>query len=220
LPEGSPGLKKDSLILAAYEMNVPIFAPAFSDSSAGFGFSKHQWNMPEGKPYVTLDAAREFLDLTKVIIRASYDAQCDGSGANGVTGLFMIGGGTPKNFAQDTVVNAELLGVPVGMHKYAIQLTVADVRDGGCSSSTLKEAHSWGKVLEELEQMVFAEATLAWPQIASYAYNQAGWRERKPRNHSSWLDLLNRPRDLGYLETIVNRKEPAVVPTASAPSTS
>ena len=58
----------------------------------------------------------------------------------------MIGGGVPKNFTQDIVVAAEVLGHDAPMHKYAVQITVADVRDGALSSSTLKEASSWGKV--------------------------------------------------------------------------
>lgn len=58
------------------------------------------------------------------------------------TGIFMIGGGVPKNFTQDTVVCAEILGFDVPMHKYAVQITVADSRDRACSSSTLKEASS------------------------------------------------------------------------------
>ena len=84
----------------------------------------------------------------------------------------MIGGGVPKNFAQDIVVAADVLGVDASMHKYAIQITVADVRDGALSSSTLKEASSWGKVDTVFEQMVYAEATLAFPLIAGYAYHK------------------------------------------------
>ena len=57
----------------------------------------------------------------------------------------MIGGGVPKNFVQDTVVCAELLGKNVNMHKYAVQITVADTRDGACSSSTLKRSKFLGK---------------------------------------------------------------------------
>ena len=80
----------------------------------------------------------------------------------------MIGGGVPKNFTQDTVVCAEILGhEDVEVHKYAVQITVADVRDGACSSSTLQEAASWGKVSTALEQMVFAEATSVLPLLAS-----------------------------------------------------
>ena len=94
----------------------------------------------------------------------------------------MIGGGVPKNFVQDTVVCAELLGKNVEMHKYAVQITVADTRDGACSSSTLKEASSWGKVDLAKEQMVFAEATSVLPLIASDAYHNQIWKKRQKRN--------------------------------------
>lgn len=161
--------KKDSLVQAAYEHNVPIFCPAFSDSSAGFGLVHHQWRNPDS--HVSIDSVKDFLELTKVKM-ASKD-----------TGLLMIGGGVPKNFAQDTVVCAEVLGFKdVPVHKYAVQITVADVRDGACSSSTLKEASSWGKVSTTYEQMVYAEATLAIPLIAADAYERKVWQKRKKWN--------------------------------------
>ena len=102
------------------------------------------------------------------------------------TGLLMIGGGTPKNFTQDTVVCAEILGFEASLHKYAIQITVADSRDGACSSSTLKEANSWGKVetTKGSDQMVFAEATSVLPLIASYAYHKGSWKNREFKNWS------------------------------------
>jgi len=90
----------------------------------------------------------------------------------------------PKNFIQDTVICAELLGKDVSMHKYAIQITVADSRDGACSSSTLKEASSWGKVDVTKEQMVFAEATSVLPLIASNAYHEGNWKKRTRKNFS------------------------------------
>ena len=162
--------KKDSLIQVAYEHNVPIFCPAFSDSSAGFGLVKHQWDKKEqNKPMLTLDSARNFMELTQIKLASKH------------TGLLMIGGGVPKNFAQDTVVCAEILGKDVPKHKYAIQLTVADVRDGACSSSTLKEAASWGKVETVHEQMVYSEATLSLPLLASYAYHKGSWKNRQKR---------------------------------------
>ena len=79
---------------------------------------------------------------------------------------------------------AEVLGREVPMHRYAVQITVADARDGACSSSTLKEAASWGKVDTTYEQMVFAEATTVVPLIASHLYHQKGWRKRKRREWS------------------------------------
>jgi deoxyhypusine synthase len=163
-------VKKNSLIQTAYEQNVPIFCPAFSDSSAGFGLVMHQWENPD--KHVSIDSVKDFLELTKIKIAAK------------TTGLFMIGGGVPKNFAQDTVVCAEMLGVDSEMHKYAVQITVADVRDGACSSSTLKEASSWGKVETTFEQMVYAEATTVLPLIISYVYHNGFWKARSFREWS------------------------------------
>lgn len=162
--------KKDSLVQLAYEHDVPIFCPAFTDSSAGFGLVKHQVENPNG--HMTIDSIADFRELTDIKIEA------------GTTGLLMIGGGVPKNFVQDTVVCAEVLGKEVEMHKYAIQITVADVRDGACSSSTLKEASSWGKVDTVYEQMVYAEATSVLPLIASDAYHRGHWKKRKPKAFS------------------------------------
>src|SRR5688572_27368121 len=115
---------EDSLVKLAYEHDVPIFCPAFTDSSAGFGLVKHQVDrMKAGKPYLTMDSIADFRELTDIKIEA------------GTSGLLMIGGGVPKNFVQDTVVCAEILGHhDVEVHKYAVQITVADVRDGACSS--------------------------------------------------------------------------------------
>lgn len=166
--------KKNSLIQTAYEQGVPIFCPAFVDSSAGFGLVLHQVKNP--KQHMTLDAIADFRELTEVKIAA------------GDTGLLMVGGGVPKNFTQDTVVCAEILGKDVDMHKYAIQITVADVRDGACSSSTLKEACSWGKVDIAMEQMVYAEATTVLPLIASNAYHTGTWKKRKAKNWAKLFD--------------------------------
>ncbi len=103
----------------------------------------------------------------------------------------MIGGGVPKNFAQDTVVAAEMLGFDTSMHKYTIQVTVADERDGALSGSTFKEAHSWGKVDKATEQMVFSEATVAFPLIAGYAYHKGNWRDRQPHHLA---ELFTKPQ--------------------------
>jgi len=170
------GKKENSLVKLAYEHDVPVFCPAFVDSSAGFGLVKHQVDrMKAGKPYMVLDAISDFRELTDIKIAA------------GTTGLLMIGGGVPKNFIQDTVVCAEILGHDVDVHKYAVQITVADVRDGACSSSTLQEAASWGKVNTALEQMVFAEAGSVIPLLASDAYHRGHWRDRPERR---WAKLF------------------------------
>jgi len=166
--------KKDSLVQVCFEKNIPIFCPAFTDSSAGFGLVKHQWENP-GR-HMSIDSVKDFLELTRIKMAAK------------TSGLFMIGGGVPKNFVQDTVICAEMLGEDVPMHQYAVQITVADPRDGACSGSTLKEAASWGKVETTHEQMVYAEATSVLPLIVSYLYHQGDWKKRE---NPEWAKMLD-----------------------------
>ncbi len=160
------GKNSESFVLAAYKKEVPIFCPAFSDSSAGFGLVYHQ---TDKKEHISIDSVKDFKELTELKIKSKD------------TGILMVGGGVPKNFVQDTVVAADVLGVNAPMHKYAVQLTVADERDGALSGSTFKEASSWGKVEQGLEQMVYGEATITFPLLASYAYHKGSWKHRKPK---------------------------------------
>ena len=167
----------DSLILECYRKGVPIFCPAFSDCSAGFGLVAHQAARNEDKR-VAIDSVKDFYEFLQWKVKTED------------TGLFMIGGGVPKNFAQDVIVAADVLNYPIRMHKYAIQVTVADVRDGALSGSTLKEAHSWGKVDSGLEQMVWSEATIAVPLIVGYAYHKGSWRKREAHQWNALLDSV------------------------------
>jgi deoxyhypusine synthase len=166
-------LGKDSIVRVAFEKHIPIFVPAFSDCSAGFGLVYHQVHNP--KRHVAIDSVKDFRELTMVKVH------------QGVTGILMLGGGVPKNFVQDIVVSAEFLGHEVEMHRYAVQLTVADERDGALSGSTLKEANSWGKVDLAWEQMVFGEITINLPLVAGYMYHKRGWEGRKPREYNKVL---------------------------------
>ncbi|MCC6573827.1 MAG: deoxyhypusine synthase [Planctomycetes bacterium] len=173
------GKKHDGFVEACYKKNVPIFVPAFSDCSAGFGIVLHQHNrLKAGKPMVSFDSGRDFLDLTYLKMHASKD-----------TAIFMVGGGVPKNFTQDTVVAAEVLGMhDCPMHKYAVQLTVADERDGALSGSTLKEASSWGKVDLTYEQMVFGEATITMPLIVGALFSRGAHKARKGKELAKFFN--------------------------------
>ncbi len=167
----------DSVVYAAYKHNLPIFVPAFSDCSAGFGLLDHQRQRP--KSHITIDSVQDFKELIETVLRSKE------------TGIFMLGGGVPKNFIQDAVLGGEVndegeLRNPTQMHKYAIQITLANEYDGALSGSTLKEASSWGKVDQSSEQMVYSEATIALPLLASYAYHKGNWKKRKPKK----LNLL------------------------------
>ncbi len=168
--------KNESIVKTCYQKRVPIFVPAFSDCSAGFGIVLHQVEKNEaGEPYVAFDSGKDFRELTDIKLAVKD------------SGLLMLGGGAPKNFAQDIVVAAELLAErkggkargEIGMHKYAIQITVADSRDGALSGSTLREACSWGKVDVIHEQMVFGELSPLFPIMASDAFHRGQWKKRK-----------------------------------------
>lgn len=165
------GKNHESFVLTAYKKQVPIFCPAFSDSSAGFGLIYHQIKKNN---HISIDSVKDFKELTELKIKSKE------------TGVIIIGGGVPKNFVQDTVVAADILGIDSPMHKYAIQLTVADERDGALSGSTFKEANSWGKVDQSFEQMVFGEATITFPLLANYVYTKKSWEHRKTKE----LNLL------------------------------
>src|SRR5204862_3595283 len=180
--------KAESIVQSAYQQGVPIFCPAFSDCSAGLAIVAH-YHERRGQAKTSFDSAKDFYELTQIKLH------------NPVTGLFMLGGGVPKNFAQDIVVAADILMAQdegqheyPEMHKYAIQVTVADVRDGALSSSTLKEASSWGKVETVFEQMVYSEATLAMPLIVGYAYHRGA---HKARVGKKWATLLEQTAAVG-----------------------
>jgi len=168
----------DSVIYAAHQHQVPIFVPAFSDCSAGFGLLDHQRQHP--KDHVTIDSARDFRELIDIVLKSKE------------TGIVMVGGGVPKNFVQDAVLGGEVtetgeLRDPTRMHKYAIQITLASEYDGALSGSTLKEASSWGKVDQTYEQMVFCEATIAMPLLASYVYHKGNWKKRKAKKFNQYF---------------------------------
>ena len=174
------GVKADrSIVHSAWRKGVPIFCPAFSDCSAGFGLVHHQWH---NERHLSIDSVADFRELTRIKLEV------------GETGILMLGGGVPKNFTQDVVVATDILGKETPMHRYAVQVTVADERDGALSGSTLNEACSWGKVDTTFEQMVFAEATLAVPLLVSDALHRGSWRKRASRRLNQLFDVVQGAR--------------------------
>ena len=155
---------------------MPIFCPAFTDSSAGFGLVMHQEQNP--KKHITIDSIRELRELTEIKIKSKQ------------SGLLNDWRRRSKKFYSRYSCMCRFIGKKVDMHKYAIQITVADTRDGACSSSTLKEASSWGKVDITKEQMVFAEATSVLPLIASDAYHRKIGKKEKEEIFLIILNLL------------------------------
>ena len=148
---------QDSVMQSAYEMNVPIFIPAINDCSIGIGLAMNQ---VEEENSVSIDSIKDLREIAMMKI------------ISGDSGLVIVGGGVPKNYSQDSVVMAEMLGYSVEKHKFGIQISTADPRDGGLSGSTLKEAISWGKNDSHMDEvMIWGEASVYFPLLLSYIQN-------------------------------------------------
>ena len=175
------GKDKDSIVLECYKRNIPIFCPAFSDCSAGFGLLVHQVNHPDA--HISIDSAKDFRELTQIKLM------------NKETGIFMIGGGVPKNFTQD--INGRCGDSGRRRARCAKYADSGDgcgcARRGGISSSDAEGSEQLGQgVIPCFEQMVFSEATIAVPLIAGYAYHKNGWKKRKAKEFGAKLDAQNR----------------------------
>tara|TARA_B100002052_G_C15641152_1_gene488459 strand:+ start:12 stop:551 length:540 start_codon:yes stop_codon:yes gene_type:complete len=157
---------EDSVMQAAFENEIPVFIPAINDCSIGIGIALEQ----NGGGGIAIDSIKDLREL------AIMKSKC------GDSGIIVIGGGVPKNYSQDSVVMAEMLGLEVEKHSFGIQISTADLRDGGLSGSTLKEAISWGKNHQNLEEvMVWGEATVFFPLLMSYIFHSMENHERSKR---------------------------------------
>ena len=84
------------------------------------------------------------------------------------TGVIYIGGGTPKNFIQQTEVAAAVQGREVKGHDYALQIIVDAPYWGGLSGCTFEEAQSWGKISASAKKAtLYCDATIALPLLVT-----------------------------------------------------
>ncbi len=141
---------RDGTLTAAYRAKVPIYCPAIGDSSIGIALA-------DAKSALLFDVVEDVRQTAQMVI----DSEC--------TGVIYIGGGTPKNFIQQTEVTASLIKTrgSVG-HKYAIQITTDSPQWGGLSGCTFEEAQSWGKVAKKAKKAtVYSDATIALPLLVT-----------------------------------------------------
>jgi deoxyhypusine synthase len=162
------GLDRESGILTtAARKGVPVYCPAIGDSSIGIALSVlfHE----EGKK-ILFDPVADVHETAAMVTAANN------------TGVVYIGGGTPKNFIQQTEVTASYMGGDVQGHKYAIQLTADAPHWGGLSGCTFEEAQSWGKIQKDARMVsVQGDATIALPVLVSgLAQSREVWDQRKP----------------------------------------
>lgn len=154
------------ILASAYERKVPVFIPAFTDSELGLDFALHnRKRRKQGKPTITFDP---FLDL---------EAYTERVRAADRIGIFTIGGGVPRNWAQQVSPYIDLLHTRAGEEgklqrfRYGVRICPEPVHWGGLSGCTYTEGVSWGKFVPPKDGGRFAEvpadATIAWPLLVA-----------------------------------------------------
>jgi len=141
------------ILSSAFEAGVPVYCPAIGDSSIGIAvaFGRHK-----GDNNLNFDVVEDVLETARIVIRSEN------------TGVIYLGGGTPKNFIQQTEVTASIMGEDVPGHKYAIQIITDPPHWGGLSGCTFAEAQSWGKVAADATAVtVYCDATIALPIVVA-----------------------------------------------------
>jgi deoxyhypusine synthase len=187
------GLKNRSLLAAAHAYGVPLYTSSPGDSSIGMNVAAKAL---QGNK-LAFDPSQDVNETAAIVLAAKrgliHDGYRTGSGSDRVKGrrrkkggksaIFILGGGSPKNFALQTEPQIqEVLGIDERGHDYFLQVTDARPDTGGLSGATPGEAVSWGKVdPERLPDAVvcYLDSTVALPIITAYAL--ARRKPRKPR---------------------------------------
>ncbi len=176
-----------SLLAAAYRCGVPVFTSSPGDSSIGMNLAALQL---EGSA-LRIDPLRDVNQSAAIV----YDAKKAGRSA-----VFILGGGSPKNFILQTEPQIqEVLGLPESGHDYFLQVTDARPDTGGLSGATPQEAMTWGKVdPDQLPDTVtcYLDSTVALPLLTAYAL--ATRPPRPPRRLMDRLDGLTRQLEGEY----------------------
>jgi deoxyhypusine synthase len=165
------------ILKSAYEHNVPVFVPAFSDSELGIDFALNKIARQRDKrPLLRFDPFEDFETFADTMLATKR------------MGIFTVGGGVPRNWSQQFGVYAELLArrglkkLPLKRYNYGLRICPEPVNWGGLSGSTYTEAVSWGKFVPPEEGGKFAEvledATVALPLIVGAVLERIGYLKR------------------------------------------
>ncbi len=154
------GGRNPGILTTAARHELPIYCPAIADSSIGIGLASVEKNF-------IFDLTADVKETARLAMKTP-------------TMALYCGGGTPKNFIQQTMVTAKLAEDRPGGHKYAVQMITDAPHWGGLSGCTFDEAVSWGKIDPQGEQVtVFCDATIALPVVVSALVTRLGGRSRR-----------------------------------------
>ena len=142
------GGRTPGIVTTAARNDVPVYCPAIGDSSIGLGLATRKKNF-------LFDVINDVRETGEMV-------------ADKDTMVLYCGGGTPKNFIQQTEVTVRLTRHDAAGHKWAVQFITDSPQWGGLSGCTFSEAVSWGKIDPEGQQItVHCDATIALPIVAS-----------------------------------------------------
>lgn len=164
---------RNSLVGACYRKGVPYFVPALNDSSIGIALAKHHRDRTAaGKTPIAVDSIRDNVEIVQILEKAER------------TGVFYVGGGTPKNYISQTEVILEVLGFPEKPHMYAAQITTDVPQWGGLSGCTFEESQSWGKFHRDAKMaQCLVEATIGLPLLVGYLLQKRVHEKRTQRRY-------------------------------------
>lgn len=171
-------VKERGILRSAYEKNVPVFVPAFTDSEVGIDLALHNHERAkQGQPLLKFDPYIDLEHFTSTLVPQKR------------LGLFTLGGGVPRNWAQQFGVYVELRirrgldNFDLKRYHYGVRICPEPVNWGGLSGSTYTEAVSWGKFVPPEEGGRFAEvledATVALPLVAGAVLQRIGYFPRQ-----------------------------------------
>lgn len=157
---------REGILIAAAKAGVPVYCPAVGDSSFGIALAVR----PRNGRHFLFDVVKDVAETGRLAMES------------GTTGVVFVGGGTPKNFTQQTWVTAEFLGIPQGGHKYCVQLTSDAPHWGGLSGCTFEESTSWGKIHFEANAVAaYVDATIGLPLLVQGLTDLRMGEKRKSR---------------------------------------
>jgi deoxyhypusine synthase len=175
--EDETGHKGRSLLAAAYRCGVPVYTSSPGDSSIGMNLAALQL---EGSK-LAIDPLRDVNQTAAIVFEAKKQ--------EGASGVFILGGGSPKNFILQTEPQIqEVLGLADSGHDYFLQVTDARPDTGGLSGATPSEAMTWGKVdPDNLPDAIicYLDSTVFLPLFTAYAL-----ASHAPRPHRRLMDRL------------------------------
>lgn len=180
-----------SFVNAAYKYEVPVYVSTLKDSSLALNLAAHRLR---GKVY-NLDFTKEILQQAAIVYSSTK------------SGIIELGGGVPKNTAQQTgPLLDQILRRNHGGQDYIVQITDARPDTGGLSGATLQEGKSWGKIQDAHNGnvTVYADATIAFPILALYVL--ACQKPRKPKRLYGKLDEYYAKLESDYSKNMENLK--------------